>query len=187
MDRLMAALGMTGAISWCLALMLGPLLTLFPPYTEATWWLWPALRVAWAFGSALALSLGMAWDAPGGALRRFAVLGLVTGLVTLVLNPNPLLDLVRGPYVGPGHLAGVELSRGVLHSRPTGGPSPTIEGDLTWIGLDRVTVRIRPIGIQANRVEDALATCPDGVGRLVALRHLDVVVALECTPPPPGR
>lgn len=187
MDRLVAALGMAGAVSWCLALMLGPLLTLFPPYTEATWWLWPALRVAWAFGSAFALAFGLAWDAPGGALRRFAVLGLVAGTVTLGLKVNPLLDLVRGPYAGQGHLAGVEISRGALHTRPIGGPSPSIEGDLTWVGADGRTLTLAPIGIQANRVEDALSTCPAGIGRLVALRHLDVLISLECTPPPPGR
>lgn len=187
MDKLFAALGMVGLVSWCTALMLGPLVTLFPPYTETTWWLWPALRITWALGSALAMAAGLSWDVPGGFLKRFVLVGAATGLFTVLLNLNPLLDLARGPWSGQGHLAGVEISRGGLHTRPTGGASPSIEGELSWVGSDGRTVAIQPIGIQANRVEDALSTCPAGIGRLVVLRHLDVIVALQCTPPPPGR
>lgn len=184
-DKLVAALGMAGLASWCAALMLGPLLTLFPPYAEATWWLWPALRMLWVLGSALVMSVGLSWDAPGGMPRRLLVVGAATGLLSALFSFNPLLDLLRGPYAAQGALAGARIDRGGLHTRPVGGATPTIEGSLAWEGADGSRATIEPIGIQANRLEDALSTCPGGAGRLVVLRHLDVFVALDCTPPPP--
>jgi hypothetical protein len=86
----------------------GPLLTAFAPIEEATWWLWPCVRVGFlAVGvSLIAAHLATYLE---GRTRRGAF--GVCALVLLALGHAPLGDLLSGPEPVAGTLEVLRFDR----------------------------------------------------------------------------
>jgi hypothetical protein len=69
--------------------------------------------------------------------------------------------------VGSTHGRHCSSGDAVIFSRCSAG----VDG---WVNFNSL------IGIQASRMERAMADCPSGRGRLTVLRHLHVFVSLDC-------
>ncbi|TXI72298.1 MAG: hypothetical protein E6Q42_14665 [Dechloromonas sp.] len=167
--------GLLALVSFIVALMLGPLVTNLPESAAANWWVWPAIRVGWVFTSAFAL-IHLLQGIEPHAKRRAE---LVLLLVSVIFSANPLLDLAFGPWVGVGHRIDFAVHETRYFNRPISS-SPAIEGQLVWLREDGEEIVLEAIGIQASRMERAMADCPSGRGRLTVLRHLHVFVSLDC-------
>jgi hypothetical protein len=138
------------------------------------WW-WPALvRVLWQLGGAALLGLLIAIGV--GSPRRGNFWAILAGFAAVggVLCVNPLLDLARGPARMQGH-AEVHISRG-----------KSIFATVEVRRADGAVDSLAMSGWPVNAVQDRLEAC-DGSEAidLLALRHLGVVLAVECTPRPP--
>lgn len=184
MSALRTAFGVLGLAAFATAAMCGVLVTALAPISEESWWLWPALRALLQLGGGLWGGLAvaaLAQASTGGYLKLAAAGTLLGGLLTL----NPLLDLARGPLTvdhaqilaaGTRSFDGWDVRPGGVTPRGDG-----IEGDLAIATSDGAVHRFTPMGLQANRLDDMLAGCRTATdARVVALRHLDVVVALRC-------
>lgn len=175
-------LGLTAFATFALC---GVLITALAPFSEAVWWLWPALRAGLQSGSGLwgGLSIaGLAGARSAGHLK----LGLCGAMLGTLLAVNPVLDLLRGPLI----LEDVQiLSSGSqrltrFSALSNGGirRGDGIRGSLWVEAVDGAQYAFSPMGLQANRLESMLTSCKDPTSvRVVALRHLDTVVALRCS------
>lgn len=172
------AFAITGICVFACAAMLGFLLTALVPMGPESWWFWPVARVIWQVGGGVWCGLGVAILAGQG----HAKLGMGVGLLGLVLAINPVLDLFRGPVEGLLLDCGTTRQAAYGPSGSGAGISPrgqSIHGTLLLQTAEEDTLRIEPMGAQANRMEDLCGACPAG-GQVQALRHLDVVLAVRC-------
>lgn len=174
------AFAITGIVVFSCAAMLGAFLTALVPFRLETWWLWPALRLLWQAGGGLWCGLGIALLIDGG----HAKLTLSVGALGLLLAINPVLDLLQGPAQG------ALLSMGTTrysawsasgHDARVSPSSPSIRGTLVLRTPQGEEVLVEPIGAQANRMESMAAGCGRSPGGQAAvLRHLDVVLSVDC-------
>ncbi|MCB9780477.1 MAG: hypothetical protein H6742_18065 [Alphaproteobacteria bacterium] len=175
--------------AWVCALFAAPFLTVLPRLTVDGWWQWPLLRVALVLASAVGVGLATGLFSPRAKARAAAVATVLCGGLSLGLSINPVLDLVRGPLDAVGTVQDSAAWTQRFRGRPSGTATTTDHGRLEFRAADGDLTVIEPLGFQVSHMEAALQDCPrlDGPVRLVALRHLDIVVAVECVDRPPGR
>lgn len=157
-------------------LFCGYLLTALAPMTVSNWAVIALVRVVWQLGGAVwcAIILGRAFDT---GLWMSIAMGILGGLL---LCYNPVLDLIRGPLDIEGQLVDATVTRGTF-VRPLGS-NKSIRARVCVEVNGETALDIEPAGLQANRWQDLYAACGDPAGpvHIVALRHLDVVLALRC-------
>ena len=157
-------------------LFCGYLLTALAPMTVSNWAVIAALRVAWQLGGAVwcATILRRAFDS---GLRLSLAMGVGAGLL---LCYNPVLDLIRGPLDIWGQLVDATVTHDTF-VRPLGS-NKSIRARVGVEVNGETALDIEPVGLQANRWQDLYDGCGDPASpvHIVALRHLDVVLALSC-------
>jgi len=172
----MNAFGITGLVFFATGAFVGFLVTALAPIRHDTWWLWPSVRVVWQLGGALWAAWGIGQAIPsarGALLLGGAVLGFV-------LCFNAVFDLVRGPLVDRVTLLDVTFQEGRF-VRPTGS-NAALHSELRATTSSGDEIRVRPSGMQANRLQRMIERCSSNGARLIALRHLQIVVDLQCEP-----
>lgn len=136
--------------AWSAGVFLGPLLTALPPYRPATWWLWPALRLAWMVGGGVAAGAGTARLA-GAEAAAMVGAGLGLGAVGLVLAVAPAMALLRGPQQVTGELRAADTQSRL---------QPALGQRVSHTQVDLLTaqglVQLRFRGIQGDRARRAL-------------------------------
>ena len=111
-----------------------------------------------------------------------ARLTLGVGAIGILLALNPVLDPARGPVEGELLSSGTTRYRNWGRRGGGAGISPrgqAIRGSMLLETDAGDEVVIEPMGAQANRMESWTRACPKG-GRVRALRHLDVVLDVDC-------
>jgi hypothetical protein len=159
--------------------MLGFLLTALVPFSLESWWFWPLFRVLWQVGGGLWCGLGIALLVESGHVKISLGLGALGALLAI----NPLLDLIRGPAEGVLLSSATQRANAWGPSGSGAGVSPrgqSIHGTLLLVTEAGEQIEIEPMGAQANRMEKLTQTCTSE-GRVQALRHLDVVLAVDCS------
>lgn len=169
------AFAITGIVVFSCAAMLGSLLTAVVPFSLDTWWVWPVVRVIWQLGGGLWCGLGIAMLVEGGHFKLTAGLGLLG----LLLAVNPVLDLVRGPAQGALQSIGTAQFK-TWSSVARGTRTASIQGTLVLKTQEGDMVVVEPIGAQANRMDAMGQGCTSG-GQATVLRHLDVVLQVDCS------
>ncbi len=174
----MGAFGTAGLVFFATGALLGFLVTALLPMSPETWWLWPLVRVLWQLGGAL--WCGWAIAQAIGTRRGLTVAGF--GFLGFLLCFNAVFDLARGPLSVQGRILQAGFEGGQFW-RPAG-PSVTynksLHGSITMqdsAGLDHT---VEPSGMQATRLGWLLEECSSEAAHMEALRHLDVVMELQC-------
>jgi hypothetical protein len=169
-------LDVAGITFFASGLFCGYLLTALAPMTTSSWAWFASARVVWQLGGTVWCSLIVSREI---GFSRWRSLATGTGL-GLLLCYNPFLDLIRRPLEIEGQIIDGSVTSGTF-ARPYGSNRSIVArvqvADGKGLALD-----IEPAGLQANRWQEMYGRCidPGGRVRLVALRHLEVVLSLAC-------
>lgn len=176
LSTIVKVLDVLGIVVFAVGAFAGYALTAFAPIRPGAWWLWPALRVLLQLGGGTWLGIAMMGLMDASRFKG----ALIFGVLSLLLCYNPLLDLARGPLRVDGTLVEGGMHRGTL-MRGSGAQSPTIHGRIVVEDESGQRWTLRPMGLQANRLDDLLAECQGERVHVEALRYLDVVMTLRCS------
>jgi hypothetical protein len=152
------------------------LLTGLWPMTLTSWWKVALARVVWQVGGSLWVAgvVVAAMRRGQSRLRDPAVVIAVFAVIALLLAHNPLLDLLRGPERLQGHLAAERVSGG----------RKSIFVRLIVRKADGSRTELRLRGLQANVWGWRSQGCDRSRAlTLTYLRHLDNLLAVECSRP----
>lgn len=155
----------------------GFFLTALVQLTPSDWRYWAGARVLWQLGGALWFGYETGRLMTG---RFFWASTLGCAALGALLCLNPLLDLARGPLVG----SAVEDER---YNRNR--TRRSVKARVVVRSADGAPHELSLWGRQANVYEGLTEPCggPQGVTRVVVLRHLDAFLSVECRGVPPGR